>query len=44
MLQLQNIQRLMWATAAIKGCAVIIPTVNTEKTGNDYADVGETCD
>jgi hypothetical protein len=42
MLQLQNIQ--MWRmSAAIKGCAVIIPTVNTEKGNDDFARVGVTC-
>ena len=43
MLQLQNIQ--MWRmSAAIKGCAVIIPAVNTEKGNDDFARVGVTCD
>ncbi len=41
MLQVINIQN--WQTAAIKGCAVIIPTVNTEKGMNDCVDVGVTC-
>lgn len=44
MLQLQNTQRIMWRTAAIKGCAVIIPAVNTEKGNDDFARVGVTCD
>jgi len=44
MLQVKNIQTSIWHTAAIKGCAVISTTfMNTEK-GNDYADVGVTCD
>lgn len=43
MLQLQNTR--IWQHTAIKGCAVIsMPTVNTEKEGNDDAIVGVTCD
>lgn len=41
MLQGKNIQNWQMS-AVIKGCAVIIPTVATEK-GNDWADVGVTC-
>ena len=40
MLQVRNIQN--WQTTAIKGCAVIIPAVNTEKGMNDCVDVGVT--
>jgi len=42
MLQVRNIQN--WQTTAIKGCAVIIPAVMTEKGINDCVNVGVTCD